>query len=73
MTSDPDRAFPPGSVIIRRTRHGWSAFSSDSITEAYDKDSLISSSDCVGMLTEYVLTLEPSEIIIQPGQGEQRS
>lgn len=65
-TPGPDRAFPPDAVVIRRTRHGWSAFSGDNITGG--KDGLISSSDCPGALAEYILTLEPGEIIIQPGQ-----
>ena len=66
MTPNPDRAFPPDAVVIRHTRHGWSAFSGDNITGAYGEDGLISSSDRVGTLAEYILTLEPSEIIIQP-------
>lgn len=61
----PGRVFPPDAVVIRRTRWGWSAFSGDNIAGS---DGLISSSDHAGSLAEYVLTLEPSEIIIQPGQ-----
>jgi len=70
MTSGPDRAFSPDAVVIRRTRWGWSAFSGDGITGAYGDDSLIASSDHVGGLAEYILTLEPSEIIIQPGERQ---
>jgi hypothetical protein len=69
MTTGPDRALPPDAVVIRRTRWGWSAFSGDNITGMFGDDGIISSSDRVGPLAEYILTLEPSEIIIQPGQG----
>jgi hypothetical protein len=67
MTPEPDRAFPPDAVIIRRTRWGWSAFDGDTITGG--EDGLIASSDHVGPLAEYVLTLEPSEVVIQPGDA----
>jgi hypothetical protein len=69
MSTEPDHAYPPDAVIIRRTRHGWSAFSGDNIT-TIGEDGLISSSDHVGPLAEYILTLEPSEIVIQPGQED---
>jgi hypothetical protein len=57
-------------VVIRRTQWGWSAFSGDNITGAYGDDGLIASDNHVGPLAEYILTLEPSEIIIQPGQED---
>ena len=55
-----------GNVVICRTQHGWSAFDCDGAS-ALDEDSLIASSDNLGGLAEYVLTLEPAEITIQPG------
>jgi hypothetical protein len=71
MTAEPGRALPPDAVVIRRTWAGWSAFSGDTI--AGGEDGLIASSDHVGELAEYVLTLEPSEIIIQPGEARNTS
>jgi len=68
MTTGTGRVYPPDAVVIRRTRHGWSAFSGDNITGMFGDDGIIASADHVGGLAEYILTLEPSEIIIQPGQ-----
>lgn len=57
---------PPDSIVIRRTRFGWSAFSGDNISGLYGDDGLISSSDDAGQLVNYVLTLEPSQVIVDP-------
>ena len=67
--SNKTRTYPPDAVVIRRTEWGWSAYSGDNISGFYGKhDGLISSSDHLGPLVEYILTLEPTEIIIQPSQ-----
>ena len=62
--------YPPDSVIIRRTHAGWSAFSGDNITGTYGMDGLIASADSPGPLVDYVLTLEPSQVIVDPAQPD---
>lgn len=64
-------AYPPDTVIIRRSKAGWSAYNYDEASGTRtDDEALIASADMnaaeLGGLIEYVLTLEPRQVVIDP-------
>lgn len=66
------RMYLPDAVVIRRTSYGWSAYSGDNLYGSYgENECLIASADSPGSLADYIITLEPSEIIIQTGEIQQ--